>query len=93
MGRVVKRSLSFPPELFAEFEAEAAAEGIGVSTAMSLAAEQWLLTRRGLRAVAEWEAEHGALSAAELAAADRLLDEAGVGTGSSADVQGRSAGK
>jgi hypothetical protein len=85
--------LSFPPELFAEFEAEASAEGMGVSTAMTLAAERWLATRRGLRAVAEWEAEHGGLSAAELAAADRLLDEAGVGSGRVGELHGRSTGE
>ena len=33
----------------------------------------------GLAAVAEWEAEHGPLSAEELAAADAVLDAAGVG--------------
>lgn len=37
------------------------------------------MTSHGLGAVAEWEAEYRALSADELASADRLLDEAGVG--------------
>jgi hypothetical protein len=40
------------------------------------ATRDWLLIRRGVRAVAEWEVEHGAFTAAELAAADRTLDEA-----------------
>ncbi len=74
MAAFVKRSLSFPPEVFAELEAEAKAEGVGVSTAVTQAAKQWLLVRHGLRAVAEWEAEHGALSEAELQAADAALD-------------------
>ena len=82
VGRVVKRSVSFPPELFAEVEAEAAAQGIGVSAAMTQAAHRWLTTQRGLRAVAQWESEHGALSPSELQAADRLLDDAQVGSGS-----------
>ena len=74
MGNVVKRSLSFPPDVFAAVEEEALAAGVGVSTALTEAARQWLVVRRGLRAVAEWEAEHGALTTEELAAADRLLD-------------------
>lgn len=32
--------------------------------------------RRGLAAVAEWEAEHGAFTAEEIAWADRVLDAA-----------------
>lgn len=70
----MKRSLSFPPDVFAALEAEARADGIGVSAVLTEAARQWLLVRRGLRAVTAWEAEHGALTLAELTAADRLLD-------------------
>jgi len=33
----------------------------------------------GLRGVAEWEAEHGPISAEELAKADAVLDAAGIG--------------
>lgn len=50
-----------------------------MSAALADAADLWLATRRGLRAVRAWEREHGALTAEELADADRLLDEAGVG--------------
>jgi len=41
---------------------------------MTEAARQWLLVRHGLRTVAEWEDEHGTLTDAELAEADRLLE-------------------
>lgn len=74
MSSVVKRSLSFPPDVFAAVEEEARVQGVGVSTAITQAARQWLLVRRGLRAVTEWEAEHVELTADELADADRLLD-------------------
>lgn len=76
MGRVVKKSLSFPPDVFEELEAEAAARGMTVSALVTSAAEDLLRRRRGLAAVAEFEAEHGAFTQEELAEADRLLDEA-----------------
>ncbi len=72
----MKRSLSFPSDLFAQVEQEARAEGVAVSTVMAEAARHWLLVRQGLRAVQEWEAEHGSFTAQELADADALLDAA-----------------
>lgn len=49
---------------------EAAAEaGVSVSAWMTTAARRALLVRDGLAAVAEWEADHGALSENELAEA------------------------
>lgn len=47
----------------------AAAEGMSVSAWMTKAARRALLIRDGLAAVADWEAEHGALTEAELVAA------------------------
>jgi hypothetical protein len=47
----------------------AAAEGLSVSAWMTSAARRALLVRDGLAAVADWEAEHGALTEAELDAA------------------------
>jgi hypothetical protein len=47
----------------------AAAEGLSVSAWMTSAARRALLVRDGLAAVADWEAEHGALTEAELSAA------------------------
>jgi hypothetical protein len=51
---------------------------------MTNAARRALLVRDGLRAVAEWEAEHGVLTDAEMAAARRRVaravgDPAGTG--------------
>jgi hypothetical protein len=58
-----------------ESVAEAAAataerQGLSLSAWLNRAAENALAIEEGLAAVAEWEAEHGALKAAELAAAD-----------------------
>lgn len=51
----------------------AKAEGLSVSAWMTNAARRSLLVHDGLQAVAEWEAEQGALSDAELAAARRRV--------------------
>jgi hypothetical protein len=51
----------------------AADEGVSVSAWMTAAARRALLARDGLRAVAEWEKEHGAFSDAELEAARRRV--------------------
>ena len=53
--------------------AAATEEGLSVSAWMTEAARRALLVRDGLRAVAEWEQEHGALSASELEAARRRV--------------------
>ena len=79
MSSVVKRSVSLPSELFEALELQASAEGRTVSAALTDAADLWLSTRRGLKSVRTWERQHGALTAAELAEADRILDSAGVG--------------
>ena len=51
----------------------AEAEGVSVSAWMTNAARRALLARDGLAAIAEWEAEHGAFTDAELAAARRRV--------------------
>lgn len=79
MSSVVKRSISLPAEMFKALEQQAAEEGRTVSAALADAADLWLATRRGLRAVRAWERENGALTSEELAAADAELDRAGVG--------------
>jgi hypothetical protein len=56
--------------------AAAADEGISVSAWMTEAARRALLVRDGLRAVAEWEEEHGGFTEAELEAARRRVAEA-----------------
>jgi hypothetical protein len=79
MSSVVKRSISLPADVFEALERQAAEEGRTVSAALADAADLWLAARRGLRAVRAWERQHGALSADELAEADRALDAAGIG--------------
>ena len=51
----------------------AARHGVSLSSWLNQAAERALRIEDGLRAVQAWEAEHGALTARELAAADRFL--------------------
>ena len=48
--------------------------GLSVSAWLNHAAQNELAIEAGLDAVREWEAEHGELTAEELAAADTLLD-------------------
>jgi predicted transcriptional regulator len=78
---VVKRAVSFDPDVWADLQRIAAQERIGVSTVVDRALRHELRLHHGLTAVASWEAEHGAFTAQELADADGILDEAGVGAG------------
>jgi hypothetical protein len=50
--------------------------GLSLSAWLNRAAENALAVEDGIGAVAEWEAEHGALTAEELRAADATLDGA-----------------
>jgi len=54
--------------------ASAERQGLSLSAWLNRAAENALAIDDGLAAAAEWEAEHGALTADELAAADATLD-------------------
>ena len=73
---MVKRSVSFDEDLLAEVTAEV---GQGeVSATVNQALAELLHRRRGLAAVAEWEAEHGAFTDEEMADAHKRLSEAGV---------------
>jgi hypothetical protein len=65
----VKLAISVDSEIHAKVLDAAEAEGTSVSAWMTAAARRALLVRDGLAAVAEWEAEHGALTRAELEAA------------------------
>lgn len=76
---VVKRAVSFDPLVWAELERIAAHRRTPISTLVNSALRHELRIHRGLEATAQWERQHGAFSDAELATADRLLDEAGVG--------------
>lgn len=68
-----KLAITVDPDVHAGVVAAAAAEGVSISAWMTEAARRALLVRDGLAAVAEWERQHGALTAAELETArDRL---------------------
>ncbi len=68
-----KLAITVDPEVHARVAAAAAAEGVSVSAWMTAAARRALMLRDGLAAVAEWEAEHGALTSEELDAARRRI--------------------
>lgn len=70
-----KLAITVDPEVHQRVIAAAAEDGVSVSAWMTDAARRALVIRDGLAAVAEWEAEHGAPTAAELAEADRRIDE------------------
>jgi hypothetical protein len=74
MMAVRKQSVALEEEVLRDVRASAARLGTSVSAWLNRAAQRELRLERGLVAVAEWEAEHGALSKAELARADRVLD-------------------
>lgn len=69
-----KMAITVDPDVHAGVLAAAAEEGVSASAWISRAARQALTIRDGLRAVAEWESEHGALTDTELDAARDALD-------------------
>lgn len=71
---VQKLSVSIDDRVATAAGASAERQGLSLSAWLTRAAEQALAVEDGLAAVAEWEAEHGALTAEELAAADAILD-------------------
>ena len=71
-----KLAITVDPDIHRRVIAAAADEGVSVSAWMTDAARRALLVRDGLQAVAEWEAEQGAFTEVELAAArGRVADE------------------
>ena len=68
-----KLAITVDPEVHAGVVAAASEEGLSVSAWMTNAARRALLVRDGLKAVAEWEAEHGPLSDAELVEARKRV--------------------
>jgi len=68
-----KLAITVDPEVYAQVIAAAEAEGVSVSAWMTAAARRELRLRDGLAAVAEWEAEHGPLTAEELVTARRRV--------------------
>ncbi len=68
-----KLAITVDPDVHEKVVEAATADGISVSAWMTNAARHALLARDGLAAVAEWEAEHGEFTDAELAAARRRI--------------------
>lgn len=68
-----KLAITVDADVHEQLVAAAAAEGVSVSAWMTAAARRALRVRDGLRAVAEWEDEHGPFSEAELEAARRRV--------------------
>lgn len=67
MAQRQKRSISLPAELAAAIERAASSEGTTVSGWLADTAAHRLRMEAGRRAIAEWEADNGPLTAAELA--------------------------
>ncbi|HEY6479565.1 MAG TPA: hypothetical protein VIZ00_06025 [Streptosporangiaceae bacterium] len=65
-----------PSDLDAEIAAAAERAGMSYSTWLAATARKELTVRAGLAAVAQFEDEHGAFTAAELAAADQWAAQA-----------------
>ena len=68
--------MALEDEVAAAAAASAERRGQSLSAWLNEAAVNALAIEDGLAAVAEWEAEHGAFTDEELAAADRILDRA-----------------
>ena len=68
-----KLAITIGADVREQILAAAARRGVSVSAWMTDAARLALKVREGLVAVAEWEAEHGALTGAELKAARQRL--------------------
>jgi len=68
-----KLAITIARDVHERVVAAAARRGVSVSAWMTDAARLALKVRDGLAAVAEWEAEHGALTDAELKAARQRL--------------------
>jgi len=70
-----KRSISMPPDLDELIEKAADQAGMSYSGWLAATARKEFLIQTGLKAVAEFEREHGAFTADELAEAERWVDE------------------
>ncbi|HEX3827924.1 MAG TPA: hypothetical protein VHV82_11705 [Sporichthyaceae bacterium] len=68
-----KLAITVSPDVHAGVVAAAAQDGVSVSAWMTQAARRALVIRDGLAAVAEWEAEQGGLTEAEMTAARRRV--------------------
>ena len=85
---VKKKTLSFDESVWTAVERRAQEAGTTPSAYVNNLVVRSERIHRGLEAAAEWEAEHGALTAEELAWADRSLDQAQAEAGNSPAGQG-----
>lgn len=69
-----KLSIALEESTAAQAAQAARRRGLSVSAWLNEAANAALQVERGLAGVAAWEAEHGAFTDEELAAADRFLE-------------------
>jgi hypothetical protein len=69
-----KRSISMPPDVDAAIAAAAEQSGLSYSAWLAETARKEFRIRAGLAGVAEFEREHGAFTAAELAEATAWAD-------------------
>ena len=83
---VEKLSISLDEHAVTAARRAAEAAGLSLSAWLSRAALREAHLEDGLAAVAEYEAEHGAFTPEELAEADRVLDELGIGKPVPADI-------
>lgn len=68
-----KLALTIDPEVHRKVLTAAAHEGVSVSAWMTSAAREALQRRAGLAAIAQWEKEHGLLTAEEMRGARRSV--------------------
>ena len=73
---VKKLSVALDERVAEAAAASAERQGLSLSAWLNRAAQNALALEDGLAAVAEWEAEYGAFTAEEIAAADAVLDAA-----------------
>jgi hypothetical protein len=71
---VRKLSVALDESVAAHAAGAAARRGVSLSAWLNAAAERALVAEWGLAEVAEWEVDHGELTAEELAWADSVLD-------------------
>lgn len=81
-----KFSASLDDALLADVRAEAEAEGLTLSAWLSAAASDRLRLKRLRRVLDDWEAEHGSISDAELAALDDKVRRARRASGADRSV-------
>jgi hypothetical protein len=84
-----KRSISMPPDLDAEIATAAADAGVSYSAWLANTARKEFTIRAGLAAVGQFEQDHGAFTAEEIAEADAWAARAVGRSGEARTMAGR----